>query len=119
MRDEVFINSKPIDTINIHTLKRMKIVKENGQWVATTKDFDAVSGPPHCCLEEVTLWTRMIMMKMMHLLRLILVSYLAHIFRHLPHPIFSFSEDHYNLFNGRIDSLTSTMDGLQHTVGGL
>ncbi|KAL2498170.1 hypothetical protein Adt_23720 [Abeliophyllum distichum] len=32
---------------------------------------------------------------------------------------FSFTEDHYNLLNGRIDSLTSIVDGLQNTVEGL
>ncbi|KAL2491458.1 hypothetical protein Adt_27086 [Abeliophyllum distichum] len=30
---------------------------------------------------------------------------------------FSFTEDHYNVLNGRINSLTTTVEGLQHTVG--
>ncbi|KAL2475329.1 Uncharacterized protein Adt_36065 [Abeliophyllum distichum] len=36
---------KATDTINILTLKRMKIFKENGQWVAKSKGFDDESGP--------------------------------------------------------------------------
>ncbi|KAL2456460.1 Uncharacterized protein Adt_46787 [Abeliophyllum distichum] len=42
--DEVILNPKSTDTINICTLKRRKIVKEDGQWVAKTKGFDAESG---------------------------------------------------------------------------
>ncbi|KAL2490883.1 hypothetical protein Adt_26511 [Abeliophyllum distichum] len=30
-----------------------------------------------------------------------------------------FTEDHFNLLNGRIDSLASTVDGLQHVVSDL
>ncbi|KAL2487107.1 hypothetical protein Adt_31863 [Abeliophyllum distichum] len=30
-----------------------------------------------------------------------------------------FTEDHFNLLNGRIDSLASTVDGLQHAVSDL
>ncbi|KAL2533129.1 Uncharacterized protein Adt_06480 [Abeliophyllum distichum] len=36
---------KATDTINTLTLKRMKIFKENGQWVAKSKGFDNESGP--------------------------------------------------------------------------
>ncbi|KAL2474870.1 Uncharacterized protein Adt_35606 [Abeliophyllum distichum] len=36
---------KATDTINTLTLKRMKIFKENGQWVAKSKGFDDESGP--------------------------------------------------------------------------
>ncbi|KAL2506150.1 Uncharacterized protein Adt_21771 [Abeliophyllum distichum] len=43
--DEVILNPKPTDTIDIYTLKRMNIVKEDGQLVAKTKGFDAESRP--------------------------------------------------------------------------
>lgn len=42
---ETFILFCPINTINIRTLKRMKIVEEHGQWVAHTKGFNPTSGP--------------------------------------------------------------------------
>ncbi|KAL2512888.1 Uncharacterized protein Adt_18488 [Abeliophyllum distichum] len=42
--DDVALNPKPSDTTNILTLKRMRIFKEDGQWVAKTKGFDAESG---------------------------------------------------------------------------
>ncbi|KAL2471475.1 Uncharacterized protein Adt_39611 [Abeliophyllum distichum] len=42
--DEVVISPKPTDTINIHTLKRMKIIKKDGQWVAQSKRFNDESG---------------------------------------------------------------------------
>ncbi|KAL2542513.1 Uncharacterized protein Adt_03491 [Abeliophyllum distichum] len=43
--DSVAVIPKATDTINILTLKRMKIFKENGQWVAKSKGFDDESGP--------------------------------------------------------------------------
>ncbi|KAL2471836.1 Uncharacterized protein Adt_39972 [Abeliophyllum distichum] len=43
--DEVILSLKPTDTINIHTLRRIKIVKENGQWQEKFKGFDDESGP--------------------------------------------------------------------------
>ncbi|KAL2540446.1 Uncharacterized protein Adt_01424 [Abeliophyllum distichum] len=45
VRDSVALFPKAIDTINILTLIRMKIFKEDGQWVAKTKGFDNESGP--------------------------------------------------------------------------
>ncbi|KAL2475514.1 Uncharacterized protein Adt_36250 [Abeliophyllum distichum] len=42
--DEVALNPKPTDTINILTLKCMRIIKADGQWAAKTKGFDAKSG---------------------------------------------------------------------------
>ncbi|KAL2532998.1 Uncharacterized protein Adt_06349 [Abeliophyllum distichum] len=39
-RDSVAILPKATDTINVLTLKWMKIFKENGQWVAKSKGFD-------------------------------------------------------------------------------
>ncbi|KAL2532946.1 Uncharacterized protein Adt_06297 [Abeliophyllum distichum] len=44
-RDSVAILPKATDTINVLTLKRMKIFKENGQWMAKSKGFDNESGP--------------------------------------------------------------------------
>ncbi|KAL2512657.1 Uncharacterized protein Adt_18257 [Abeliophyllum distichum] len=108
--DEVALNPKSTDTINIHTLKCMKIFKEDGQWVAKSKGFDDESGPSTFPFEggekidedEDTSLPR---------LR-----------SHRPsssYSGFTFTEDHYNLLNGRIDSLTSTVEGLHHTMGNL
>ncbi|KAL2518808.1 Uncharacterized protein Adt_15055 [Abeliophyllum distichum] len=44
-RDLVVVLPNATDTINVLTLKRMKIFKENGQWVAKSKGFDDESGP--------------------------------------------------------------------------
>ncbi|KAL2526762.1 Uncharacterized protein Adt_11816 [Abeliophyllum distichum] len=44
MSNEIFISQKPTDTINISTFKRMKIVKEQEQWMLKTRRFDAKSG---------------------------------------------------------------------------
>ncbi|KAL2485480.1 Uncharacterized protein Adt_30236 [Abeliophyllum distichum] len=44
-RDSVTLFSKATDTINTLTIKRMKIFKEDGQWVAKSKGFDNESGP--------------------------------------------------------------------------
>ncbi|KAL2532184.1 Uncharacterized protein Adt_05535 [Abeliophyllum distichum] len=45
VHDSVVLLPKATDTINISTLKRMKIFKEDGQWVAKSKGFDDESGP--------------------------------------------------------------------------
>lgn len=45
LSDETCVKLHPTDTISIQTLKRMKIVKSHGQWVAHTKGFDPSSGP--------------------------------------------------------------------------
>ncbi|KAL2481068.1 Uncharacterized protein Adt_34034 [Abeliophyllum distichum] len=110
--DEVVFNPKPTDTINIHTLKCIKIMKKDGQWVAKTKGFDAKSGlstlpfedgeemdegdneedalpPSHPCDRPSS---------------------------HIPSfstSGFTFTKHHYNLLNGRIDYLTFTVEGLQ------
>ncbi|KAL2531860.1 Uncharacterized protein Adt_05211 [Abeliophyllum distichum] len=44
-RDEVVFSEKPTNTIDIRTLRRMKIIKQDGQWVAQSKGFDDESGP--------------------------------------------------------------------------
>ncbi|KAL2518219.1 Uncharacterized protein Adt_14466 [Abeliophyllum distichum] len=106
-RDEVILNPKSTDTINIITLKRMRIFKEDGQWVAKTKEFDDESGPftlPFEGHEEID----------------------ADEDNPPPRPRlqmpssstfgFTFTENHYNLFNGRIDSLISTVENLQQSV---
>ncbi|KAL2461977.1 Uncharacterized protein Adt_45397 [Abeliophyllum distichum] len=43
--DSVVLLPKVTDTMNTLTLKRMKIFKEDGQWVAKSKGFDDESGP--------------------------------------------------------------------------
>ncbi|KAL2526761.1 Uncharacterized protein Adt_11815 [Abeliophyllum distichum] len=110
--DSVAILPKATDTINILTLKRMKIFKENGQCVAKSKWFDDESGPSTLPFEGEDI----------------------HNDEDVPPPSpprprshrpssstssFTFTEDHYNLLNGRIDSLASTVDGLQHVVSDL
>ncbi|KAL2491619.1 Uncharacterized protein Adt_27247 [Abeliophyllum distichum] len=108
--DEVVISLKPTDTINILTLKQMKIFKENGQWVAKSKGFDDESGPSTLPFEGEDMDAD----------------------EDAPPPspprprshqpsssTSGFNEDHFNLLNGRIDSLTSTVDGLQHAVSDL
>ncbi|KAL2526916.1 Uncharacterized protein Adt_11970 [Abeliophyllum distichum] len=45
IHDSVALLPKATDTINISTLKCMKIFKEDGQWVAKSKGFDDESGP--------------------------------------------------------------------------
>ncbi|KAL2512507.1 Uncharacterized protein Adt_18107 [Abeliophyllum distichum] len=45
VRDSVVLLPKATDTINTLTFKQMKIFKEDGQWVAKSKDFDDESGP--------------------------------------------------------------------------
>ncbi|KAL2532054.1 Uncharacterized protein Adt_05405 [Abeliophyllum distichum] len=106
--NEVVFSPKPTDTINICTLKRMKIVKEDGQWVTKSKRFDDELGPSTLSFEdgeeldedEDTPPPR----PRSH--RLSFSSF-----------DFTFTEDYYNLLNGRIDSLTSTVEGLNHTMG--
>ncbi|KAL2492581.1 Uncharacterized protein Adt_28209 [Abeliophyllum distichum] len=107
VHDSVVLLPKDTDTINISTLKRMKIFKEDGQWVAKSKRFDDESGLFTLPFEDGV--------EMDEdededepLLR-----------PHSQRPsssTFSFTEDHFNLLNGRIDSLTSSVEGLHHTV---
>ncbi|KAL2486756.1 Uncharacterized protein Adt_31519 [Abeliophyllum distichum] len=88
----------------------MKIFKENGQWVAKSKGFDDESGPSTLPFEGEDI----------------------HDDEDAPPPSPSqprshrlssstsdFNEDHFNLLNGRIDSLASTVDGLKHAVSDL
>ncbi|KAL2517710.1 Uncharacterized protein Adt_13957 [Abeliophyllum distichum] len=100
--NEIVLNLKPTDTINIHTLKRMKIVKEDGQWVAKTKGFDAESGPSTLPFEGGEK-----MDKDDDEEDTPLPSHPRdRPSSHMPSSStsgFSFTEDHYNLLNGRID----------------
>ncbi|KAL2497570.1 Uncharacterized protein Adt_23120 [Abeliophyllum distichum] len=83
----------------------MKIIKKNGQWVAQSKGFDDESGPSTLPFEggeemdedEDEPPPR----------------------PHSQRPSSStlgFTDDHFNLLNGRIDSLTSSVEGLHHTT---
>ncbi|KAL2525720.1 Uncharacterized protein Adt_10774 [Abeliophyllum distichum] len=107
VRDLVVLLPKATDTINILTLKRMKIFKEDGQWVAKTKGFDDESGPSTLPFEgkevdvdedEPPLRPRS---------------------QRPSSSSFGFTEDHFNLLNGRIDSLTSSVEGLHNTTDDL
>ncbi|KAL2533006.1 Uncharacterized protein Adt_06357 [Abeliophyllum distichum] len=108
--DEVVLSPKPIDTINIRTLRRIKIFKEDRHWVAKSRGFDDESGlstlpfeggeemdadeddpPPRPRSHRPSFSTSG----------------------------FTSTEDHFNLINGRIDSLTSMVEGLYHTAEGL
>ncbi|KAL2517623.1 Uncharacterized protein Adt_13870 [Abeliophyllum distichum] len=102
-RDSVDVLPKATDTINVLTLKRMKIFKENGQWVAKSKGFDDELGPSTLPFkgedmdpdEEAPPLSP------------------PRPRSHRPSSsTFGFNEDHFNLLNGRIDSITSIVDGL-------
>ncbi|KAL2526263.1 Uncharacterized protein Adt_11317 [Abeliophyllum distichum] len=106
-RDSVVLLPKATDTINPLTLKRMKIIKKDGQWVAQSKGFDDELGlstfpfegskemdededepPPRPRLNRSSSSTSG----------------------------FTFIDDHYNLLNGQIESLTSTAKGLHNSM---
>ncbi|KAL2517230.1 Uncharacterized protein Adt_13477 [Abeliophyllum distichum] len=83
----------------------MKIIKKDGQWVAQSKGFDDESGSSTLLLEggeEID----------------------EDEDEPSPRPssqgssssTSSFTKDHFNLLNGRIDSLTSLVEGLHHTA---
>ncbi|KAL2462307.1 Uncharacterized protein Adt_45727 [Abeliophyllum distichum] len=107
VHDSVALFSKATDTINISTLKRMKIFKEDGQWIAKSKGFDNESGPSTLPFEDG-----------------------EEMDEDEDEPPsrprsnrpssstsdFTFTEDHYNMLNGRIDSLTSTAEGLHNSM---
>ncbi|KAL2526222.1 Uncharacterized protein Adt_11276 [Abeliophyllum distichum] len=105
IHDSVTLLPKATDTINISTLKCMKIFKEDGQWVAKSKGFDVESGPSTLPFEGGEEMDED---------------------EDVPPPrprsqrpsssTFGFTEVHFNLLNGRIDSLTSSVDGLHHTA---
>ncbi|KAL2526636.1 Uncharacterized protein Adt_11690 [Abeliophyllum distichum] len=116
--NEISISQKPTDTINISTLKRIKIVKEQGQWVAKAKEFDTESRSSmlHFEGDKAMGGNSQDEEDAPHL------SPHSDIpSSHIPSSSsgFTFSKDHYNLLNGQIDSLTSTVDSLQHSVDGL
>ncbi|KAL2505359.1 Uncharacterized protein Adt_20980 [Abeliophyllum distichum] len=100
-RDSVVLFPKAIDTINTLTLKRMKYFKEDGQWVVKSKEFDDESGPstlPFEGGEEMDEDED---------------DPLPRPRSHQPSSStygFTFTEDHYNILNGRIDSLISTAE---------
>ncbi|KAL2480951.1 berberine bridge enzyme-like 13 [Abeliophyllum distichum] len=100
--DEVVISPKPTNTINIRTLKRMKIIKKDGQWVAQSKGFDNESGPSTLLFEGGEEMDED---------------------EEEPPPsqrpsssTSDFTEDHFNLLNRQIDSLKSSMEGLHYTA---
>ncbi|KAL2512698.1 Uncharacterized protein Adt_18298 [Abeliophyllum distichum] len=101
---------KATDTINTLTLKRMKIFKENGQWVAKSKGFDDESGPSTLPFEGED----------MHTNEDAPPPSPPRPRSHQPSSSTSgINEDYFNLLNGRIDSLTTTVDGVQLTVNDL
>ncbi|KAL2542536.1 Protein kinase domain-containing protein [Abeliophyllum distichum] len=111
-RDSVTILPKAMDTINVLTLKRMKFFNKNGQWVAKSKWFDDKWGPSTLPFEG----------KDIHDDEDAPLSSPPRLGSHRPSSStsdFTFTEDHYNLLNGRIDSLASTVDGLQHALSDL
>ncbi|KAL2526180.1 Uncharacterized protein Adt_11234 [Abeliophyllum distichum] len=107
VRDLVALLPKATDTINTLTLKRMKIFKEDGQWVTKTKDFDDESGPSTLPFEGEEI----------------------DVDEDEPSPrprsqrpsssSSGFTEDHFNLLNVWIDSLTSLVEGLYNTTDDL
>ncbi|KAL2486788.1 Uncharacterized protein Adt_31544 [Abeliophyllum distichum] len=107
-RDSVAILPKAIDTINVLTLKRMKIFKENGQWVAKSKGFDDESGPSTLPFEGEDMDENASP-----------PSPPRPRSHRLSSSTSSVNEDQFNLLSGRIDSLTSTVDGMQLAVNDL
>ncbi|KAL2543355.1 Uncharacterized protein Adt_04333 [Abeliophyllum distichum] len=103
VRDLVALLPKETDTINTLTLKRMKIFKEDGQWVAKIKGFDDESGPSTLPFkgEEIDVDEDVPPPRPRS--------------QHPSSSSSSFTEDHFNLLNGRINSLTSSVEGL-HTI---
>ncbi|KAL2504900.1 Uncharacterized protein Adt_20521 [Abeliophyllum distichum] len=109
-RNAITLLPKSTDTINALALKRMKFFKEDGQWVTKSKGFDDESR--HSTLpfeggEEMDENKD---------------DPLSRLRSHRPSSStsgFTFTEDHFNLLNGRIDLLISTMEGLHHTAEGL
>ncbi|KAL2525601.1 Uncharacterized protein Adt_10655 [Abeliophyllum distichum] len=109
-RDSVAVLPEATDTINVLTLKRMKIFKKNGQWVVKSKGFDDESGPSTLPFEGED----------MDADEDVPPSSPPRPRSHRPSSSTSgFTEDHFNLLNGPIDSLTSSMDGLHHTANEL
>ncbi|KAL2454820.1 Uncharacterized protein Adt_47678 [Abeliophyllum distichum] len=109
-RDSVALVPKATDTINILTLKRMKIFKENGQWVAKSKGFDDESGPSTLPFEGED----------MDADEDAPPPSPARPRSHQPSSSTSgVNEDQLNLLSGRIDSLTSTVGGMQVAVNDL
>ncbi|KAL2505794.1 Uncharacterized protein Adt_21415 [Abeliophyllum distichum] len=109
-RDSVALVPKATDTINVLTLKRMKIFKENGQWVANSKGFNDESGPSTLPFEGEDMDADE-------------DAPPSSPPRPRSHQSSSstsgFNEDQYNLLSGRIDFLTSTVDGMQIAVNDL
>ncbi|KAL2525845.1 Uncharacterized protein Adt_10899 [Abeliophyllum distichum] len=105
-RDSVALLPKATDTINTLTLKRMKFFKEDGQWVEKSKGFDNESRPSTLSFEggekidddedEPPKRPRSQRLSSSSTSR--------------------FTEDHFNLINGRINPLTSSVDDLHNTA---
>ncbi|KAL2479799.1 Uncharacterized protein Adt_32765 [Abeliophyllum distichum] len=93
--DEFSISQKPTDTINLSTLKKMKIVKEQGQWVAKTKEFDTESG-----ISTLPFEGNEVMEDIGQDEEYAHLPSPPHDIPRLSMPGFTFSEDHYNLLNG-------------------
>ncbi|KAL2462175.1 Uncharacterized protein Adt_45595 [Abeliophyllum distichum] len=109
-RDSVAVLPKATVTINIFILKRMKIFKENGQWLAKSKGFDDELGPSTLPFEGEDIDAEEDASPPSP----------PRPQSHWPYSSSSdFNEDHFNLLNRRIDSLASTIDGLQHAVSDL
>ncbi|KAL2471379.1 Uncharacterized protein Adt_39515 [Abeliophyllum distichum] len=103
--DEVVLSPKPTDTINIRTLRRMKIVKEDGQWVEKSKGFDDESGSSTLPFEggeeiDEDEDDPLLRPRSHRLSSSTLIPQ-----RHYEVPF----EDHFNLLNGWIDLLTSSL----------
>ncbi|KAL2458000.1 hypothetical protein Adt_46124 [Abeliophyllum distichum] len=87
------------------------ILIEQGQWVVKTKEFDIELGPQPYHSKVMRLWTTMAKMKKMYLFQPSIHDMPQS--SPLSSSRITFSEDQYNLLNGQIDFLTSTVDGLQ------
>ncbi|KAL2542854.1 hypothetical protein Adt_03832 [Abeliophyllum distichum] len=105
--DSVTLPPKATDTINTTTLKCMKIIEKDEQWVAQSKGFDDELGPSTLSFEGGEE-----------------MDEAEDEDEPLPKPRSQrpssstsyFTEHHFNLLNGRIDSLTSSIEGLHHAA---
>ncbi|KAL2517837.1 Uncharacterized protein Adt_14084 [Abeliophyllum distichum] len=115
MSNEISISQKSTDTINHSTLKRIKIIKEQRQWMVKTRGFNMESGPSMQPFkgDEFMGDNKQDEEDIPHLSP-------THDISRSSFPSsssrFSFTKDHYNLLNGRIDDLQHSVDGLTSSL---
>lgn len=92
-------------------MKRMKIVKEHGQWVAHTNGFDPTSSPFTLSFEEEVEVEPESEPNVLEVLTPAF-DFPGSNTPHLSRGRSTFTEELYNLIHGRIDSHTSTVNSI-------